>query len=68
MSSRSASSYPNSHRDCAPKGYGNRVELADIQERVASTLSRPLGRPVFIVESAHLYDTDLDCMRGVLAG
>ncbi|CAN5330468.1 hypothetical protein BH11ACT2_BH11ACT2_18730 [soil metagenome] len=54
--------------DFGAKGYGNLVELADVQERVASALSRGMGRLVFVVKSAHIYDTELDYMRGVLGG
>ena len=53
--------------DFGAKGYGNLVELADLQERVAAGLGRPLGRLVFIVKSAHIYDTELDLMRDVVS-
>lgn len=53
--------------DFGAKGYGNLVELAEVQQRVASALSCPLGRLVFIVKSAHIYDTELDYMRGVVS-
>ncbi len=54
--------------DFGAKGYGNLVELADLQHRVATGLDLPVGRLVFIVKSAHVYNTELDYMRGVLAG
>ncbi len=52
--------------DFGAKGYANLVELADIQQRVAAGLEVPVGRLVMIVKSAHVYDTELDYMRGVL--
>lgn len=52
--------------DFGAKGYGNLVQLADIQARVAGELDRPVGSLTFIVKSAHVYDTELAYMRGVL--
>ena len=52
--------------DFGSKGYGNLVQLADIQERVAGELGRPIGSLTFIIKSAHVYETEFDYMRGVL--
>ena len=52
--------------DFGAKGYGNLVELAFLQEHVASELGRGLGRLVFLVKSAHIYETEFDYMRKVL--
>ncbi|MES2171607.1 MAG: thymidylate synthase [Actinomycetota bacterium] len=54
--------------DFGSKGYGNLVELADLQRRVADGLGMPVGRLVFIVKSAHVYDTELSYMNSVLEG
>jgi thymidylate synthase len=53
--------------DFGAKGYGNLVELAWLQEHVASELGLPVGRLDFIVKSAHIYDTELPYMKTVLA-
>lgn len=53
--------------DFGAKGYGNLVELADLQGRVAEALGRPAGRLTMVVKSAHIYDSELGYMRGVLA-
>jgi thymidylate synthase len=53
--------------DFGSKGYGNLVELAWLQEHIAKELAVPVGRLDFIVKSAHIYDTEFDYMRGVLA-
>ena len=52
--------------DFGAKGYGNLVELADLQQRVAAGLGMPLGRLVFIVKSAHIYDSEFAYMNSVL--
>jgi thymidylate synthase len=52
--------------DFGAKGYGNLVELADLQQRVAGGLGMPLGRLVFIVKSAHIYETEIDFMKSAL--
>lgn len=52
--------------DFGSKGYGNLVQLADLQRRVAASLDRPVGTLTFIVKSAHIYATEYDYMRGVL--
>jgi len=53
--------------DFGAKGYGNLVELATLQHRVADALGRPAGRLVMIVKSAHVYDTEARYMGDVLA-
>jgi thymidylate synthase len=52
--------------DFGAKGYGNLVQLAELQERVAGELGVVAGRLTMIIKSAHIYDTDLAYMRGVL--
>jgi thymidylate synthase len=54
--------------DFGAKGYGNLVELASLQRHVADALDRPVGRLLMIVKSAHVYETELDYLRGVLGG
>lgn len=53
--------------DFGSKGYANLVQLAAIQHEVASSLGAPVGRLDFVVKSAHIYETEYDYMRGVLA-
>ncbi len=53
--------------DFGAKGYGNLVELAEIQRRVASGLDVAVGRLIMIVKSAHIYQTEMDYMAGILA-
>jgi thymidylate synthase len=53
--------------DFGAKGYGNLVELAWLQEHVAAELSLPVGRLDFIIKSAHVYETEFDYMKRVLA-
>ena len=52
--------------DFGAKGYGNLVELAFLQEHVARELGRGLGRLVFLVKSAHVYESEFDYMHKVL--
>jgi len=54
--------------DFGAKGYGNLVELASLQHHVADALGEPVGRLLMIVKSAHVYETELQYIRGVLAG
>jgi len=54
--------------DFGAKGYGNLVQLAVLQERVAAALDRPIGALVLVVKSAHVYRTELAYVRGALAG
>jgi thymidylate synthase len=53
--------------DFGAKGYGNLVELATLQQRVAAELGRPVGRLIMVVKSAHVYETEFEYVRGVLA-
>ena len=53
--------------DFGSKGYGNLVELAWLQEHVASELGLPVGRLDFLIKSAHIYDTEFEYMNTVLA-
>ena len=53
--------------DFGAKGYGNLVELAWLQEHDASALDVPVGRLDFIIKSAHIYDTEFEYMKAVLA-
>ena len=53
--------------DFGAKGYGNLVELASLQRHVAGQLEVPAGRLVMVVKSAHVYETERDYLRGVLA-
>ena len=54
--------------DFGAKGYGNLVELAALQRHVAAELALPAGRLLMIVKSAHVYETERDYLRRVLAG
>jgi thymidylate synthase len=54
--------------DFGAKGYGNLVELASLQWHVAGELALPAGRLLMIVKSAHVYETERDYLRRVLAG
>ncbi len=54
--------------DFGAKGYGNLVELASLQRHVADALGVPVGRLLMIVKSAHVYETELGYIKGVLAG
>jgi thymidylate synthase len=53
--------------DFGAKGYGNLTELALLQQQVAAALERPVGSLRFIIKSAHVYDTERDFMRRILA-
>jgi thymidylate synthase len=53
--------------DFGAKGYGNLVELASLQHHVAGELGLPVGRLLMIVKSAHVYETELAYVLGVLA-
>lgn len=54
--------------DFGAKGYGNLVELASLQRHVAGQLGLPAGRLLMVVKSAHVYETERDYLRGVVAG
>jgi thymidylate synthase len=53
--------------DFGSKGYGNLVQLAELQREVAQSLGRAVGSLTFIVKSAHVYETEYAYMHGVLA-
>ena len=53
--------------DFGAKGYGNLVELAALQEKVAAELGCSVGRLIMVVKSAHVYATEFEYVRGVLA-
>jgi thymidylate synthase len=53
--------------DFGAKGYANLIELAALQHHVAGALGAPVGRLVMIVKSAHVYETELEYVTGVLA-
>jgi thymidylate synthase len=53
--------------DFGKKGFGNLVELAEIQRHVAARLEAPIGRLAMIVKSATIYDTEVALMRKTLA-
>jgi len=52
--------------DFGTKGYANLIELARIQEHVATSLAAPIGRLMLRISSAHLYGRDLDAVRAIL--
>ena len=54
--------------DFGTKGYANLVELAALQARVANELSAPVGMLTMNVKSAHIYETEIALMRGIVAG
>jgi thymidylate synthase len=53
--------------DFGTKGYANLVELAALQTRVASDLGVGVGTLTMTVKSAHIYETELDLMRRLIA-
>jgi thymidylate synthase len=53
--------------DFGTKGYANLVELAALQARVASDLRAGVGTLTMTVKSAHIYQTELDLMRRIIA-
>jgi thymidylate synthase len=53
--------------DFGKKAYGNLVELAHLQEHVAGELGARSGRLIVHVKSAHIYDTELSAMKGLVA-
>ena len=52
--------------DCGKKGYGNLVQLAELQSHVAARLGKPVSRLTMILKSAHIYETELVLMGKVL--
>jgi thymidylate synthase len=53
--------------DFGTKGYANLVELAALQTRVAGELGVGVGTLTMTVKSAHIYQTELDLMRRIIA-
>ena len=53
--------------DFGTKGYANLVELAALQTRVAGELGTGVGALTMTVKSAHIYETELDLMRRIVA-
>jgi thymidylate synthase len=53
--------------DFGAKGYGNLVQLAELQRSVAERLDLPVGALVMVVKSAHIYEPDEPYVRGVLS-
>jgi thymidylate synthase len=53
--------------DFGKKGFGNLVQLAELQRHVAVELKVPLGSLAMIVKSAHIYATEVDLMRDAVA-
>src|SRR5690348_6788726 len=53
--------------DFGTKGYANLVELAALQARVAGDLGVAVGALTMSVKSAHIYETELDTMRRIVA-
>jgi thymidylate synthase len=54
--------------DFGKKAYGNLVELARLQHRVAGELGVPVGRLVVHVKSAHVYESERALMERLVAG
>jgi thymidylate synthase len=52
--------------DFGKKGFGNLVQLAEIQRHVAERLRKPMGSLVMIVKSATIYETEVTLMREAL--
>ena len=53
--------------DFGKKGFGNLVQLAELQRHVAQRLGAPVGSLTIIVKSATIYKTETDLMGGVIA-
>ena len=53
--------------DFGTKGYANLAELAALQIRVARDLGVEVGTLTMTVKSAHIYQTELDLMRHIIA-
>jgi len=53
--------------DFGKKAYGNLVELARLQHRVAGELGAPVGRLVVHVKSAHVYESEREPMERLVA-
>ena len=53
--------------DFGKKGFGNLVQLAELQRHVAERLGAPVGSLVMIIKSATIYLTEVALMREALA-
>jgi thymidylate synthase len=53
--------------DFGTKGYANFVELGALQTRVAKDLGVGVGTLTMMVKSAHIYQSELGLMRGIIA-
>jgi len=53
--------------DFGTKGYGNLIELAALQARVAKDVAVGVGTLTMTVKSAHIYETELGLMRRIVA-
>ena len=53
--------------DFGTKGYANLVELAALQAHVAGELGVVVGTLTMTVKSAHIYETELETMRRIVA-
>ena len=51
--------------DFGKKAYGNLVELARLQWEVADAIETPVGSLVVHAKSAHIYEPELEPMRGL---
>ena len=54
--------------DFGKKAYGNLVELAALQRRVAEAISRPAGRLTIHCKTAHIYEPEWAYLQQLLAG
>jgi thymidylate synthase len=53
--------------DFGKKAYGNLVELARLQHKVAAAVTVPVGRLLIHAKSAHIYEPELETMRALTA-
>jgi thymidylate synthase len=52
--------------DFGKKGFGNLVQLAELQRHVAQRIGAPVGPLVMVVKSATIYKSEIDLMRETL--
>jgi thymidylate synthase len=52
--------------DFGKKGYGNLIQIAELQREVADRLKVPAGPLTMIVKSATVYTTEVELMRDIL--
>ena len=52
--------------DFGKKGYGNLIQLVELQRHVAARLDKPVGRLTMIVKTAHIYETERGLMGEVV--